>query len=103
MDCVDDDVVVGSNPFFQCLESWKLAEVCFFISFSLLRDGSFLGVSNGFAFEAYWPSYVQVFWFLADKLDNVFAGVSFALDYVVSRLKGRTKTKKDVELILRRA
>lgn len=104
MNEVDDQPILFSpSPCFEYLEAWKFAEVGFIINFSLSRDGSFLTGGTSKEFELYWPYFIQQFWFAAEFLSNVFAGVAFAMDYIIRRLKSLYRTKRNVHGIFSRS
>jgi hypothetical protein len=95
MNEVDDVSILSSSCPQVCYqESWKFAEVAFIIKFSTTSDCSYPFGEKLPEFLAYWKFFIPQFWFAARFLDNVFAGVSFAMDYLVMCFKSTNGTKK---------
>jgi hypothetical protein len=98
MNEVDDLPISNSQcaTCFEYLEAWKLTEVAQLIGFSLSGDGSFLDIESESEFDYYWFRFMERLWFAAEFLDNIFAGVAFAVGYVIKSIRKRNSTKKSI-------
>jgi hypothetical protein len=97
MNEVDDDpITMSSDSQFSYPEAWKFAEVAFLINSSLSTDYSFPFGEKLAEFISGWECFIPQFWFAAQFLDNIYAGVAFAMYYLIRSLKGLNGTKKSV-------